>query len=46
MKRKKYSPESKRDAVALARRSETSCRQIAQEIGVAPSLLNRWVREA
>ncbi|EPW8907271.1 transposase, partial [Pseudomonas aeruginosa] len=46
MKRKKYSPEFKREAVELARRSETSCRQIAQEIGVAPSLLNRWVREA
>ena len=45
-KRKKYSPEFKREAVALARRSEASCRQIAQEIGVAPSLLNRWVREA
>jgi len=45
-KRKKYSPEFKREAVELARRSGTSCRQIAQEIGVAPSLLNRWVREA
>jgi transposase len=46
MKRKKYSPEFKREAVELARCSETSCRQIAQEIGVSPSLLNRWVREA
>lgn len=45
-KRKKYSPEFKREAVELVRRPETSCRQIAQEIGVAPSLLNRWVREA
>ena len=45
-KRKQYSPEFKREAVELARRSGTSCRQIAQEIGVAPSLLNRWVREA
>ncbi|SDT04840.1 transposase [Halopseudomonas litoralis] len=42
-KRKQYSPEFKREAVELARRSGTSCRQI---IGVAPSLLNRWVREA
>ena len=38
-KRKQYSPEFKREAVELARRSGTSCRQIAQEIGVAPSLL-------
>ncbi len=38
-KRKKYSPEFKREAVELARRSGASCRQIAQEIGVAPSLL-------
>ena len=45
-KRKKYSSEFKREAVELARRSEASWRQIAQEIGVAPSLLNRWVREA
>src|SRR5690554_2031733 len=45
-KRKQYSQEFKREAVELARRSGTSCRQIAQEIGVAPSLLNRWVREA
>lgn len=45
-KRKKYSPEFKREAVGLARRSGASCRRIAKEIGVAPSLLNRWVREA
>jgi transposase len=44
--RKKYSSEFKREAVELARRSGTSCSQIAQEIGVAPSLLYRWVREA
>lgn len=45
-KRKQYSPEFKREAVELVRRTDASCRQIAQEIGIAPSLLNRWVREA
>ncbi|MDR6991559.1 transposase [Luteimonas sp. 3794] len=30
----------------LARRSKSSCRQIALEVGVAPALLTRWVREA
>ncbi len=45
-KRKKYSPEFKREAIDLVRRSGTSCRQIALEIGVGPNLLTRWVREA
>ncbi|MEK8082474.1 transposase [Pseudomonas sp. XK-1] len=45
-KRKKYSPEFKQEAVELARRSGTSCRQIAQEIEVVQSLLKHWVREA
>jgi IS30 family transposase len=44
-KRKKYSPEFKREAVELVHRSGTSCRQIALEIGVSPNLLTRWVRE-
>ncbi len=45
-KRKKYSPEFKREAIELVRRSGVSCRQVALEIGVAPNLLTRWVREA
>jgi len=45
MKRKKYSPEFKREAIELVRCSGASCRQVALEIGVAPSLLTRWVRE-
>lgn len=45
-KRKKYSPEFKREAVELVRRSDTSCRQIAMEIGVGQNVLSRWVREA
>lgn len=46
MKRKKYSPEFKREAIELVRRLGASCRQVALEIGVAPNLLTRWVREA
>lgn len=46
MKRKKYSPEFKQEATELVRRSGSSCRQVALEIGVAPNLLARWVREA
>lgn len=45
MKRKRYSPEFKREAIELVRRSGTSGRQVALEIGVAPNLLTRWVRE-
>lgn len=45
-KRKKYCPEYKREAIELVRRTGTSCRQVALEIGVAPPLLTRWVREA
>ena len=45
MKRKKYSPEFKREAIELVRRSGASCRQVV-EIGVAPNPLTRWVREA
>ncbi len=37
MKRKKYSPEFKREAIELVRRSGASCRQVALEIGVAPN---------
>ncbi|HGN1517488.1 TPA: IS3 family transposase, partial [Pseudomonas aeruginosa] len=41
-----YSPEFKREAIELVRRSGASCRQVALEIGVAPNLLTRWVRES
>lgn len=44
MKRKKYSPELKREAIELVRRSGASCRQVALEIGVTPNLLTRWDR--
>jgi transposase len=45
-KRKRYSPEYKREIVDLVRRSKLSCRQIALEVGVNPNMLTRWVREA
>lgn len=45
-KRSRYSPEYKREAVALVRRSRTSCRQVALEMGINPNMLTRWVREA
>jgi transposase len=45
-KRKRYSPEYKREIVELVRRSKSSCRQIALEVGVNPNMLTRWVREA
>ncbi len=44
-KRKRYSSEYKRELVELVRRSKSSCRQVALEVGVNPSLLTRWVRE-
>ena len=36
----------KRELVELVRRSQSSCRQIALEVGVNPNMLTRWVREA
>ena len=45
-KRKRYSPEYKREIVELVRRSQSSCRKIALEVGVNPNMLTRWVREA
>lgn len=45
-KRKHYSPEYKRDLVELVRRSQSSCRKIALEVGINPNMLTRWVREA
>jgi len=46
IKRRKYSAEFKREAVALTYQPGVSCRQIALEIGINPNLLSRWRREA
>ena len=45
-KRKRYSPEYKHALVERVRRSKSSCRKIALEVGVSPAVLTRWVREA
>jgi transposase len=45
-KRKRFSPEYKNELVELVRRSQSSCRKIALEVGISPGLLTRWVREA
>ena len=45
-KRNHWSPEYKRKFVELVRLSQSSCRQIALEVGVNPNMLTRWVREA
>lgn len=45
-KRRQYSPEFKREAIALTQQPGVSCRQIALEVGIAPNLLSRWKREA
>lgn len=38
-KHRKFTPEFKRKAVELVRRTGTSCRQIALDLGVGPNLL-------
>ncbi len=45
-KRRKYSPEFKREAFLLTQQSGVNCRQIALDIGVNPNRLNCWKREA
>ena len=45
-KRNYFSPAYKREAVELVRRTGSSWRKIALEIGISPNLLSRWVREA
>ncbi len=45
-KRRQYSPEFKREAIALTQQPGVSCRQIALEIGINPNLLSRWKRES
>lgn len=45
-KRRRFSPEFKREAVQMASRPGISCRQVALEIGINPNLLSRWKRES
>lgn len=44
-KRRKFSEEFKREAVALTRQSGVSVSQVARDIGINPNQLTRWRRE-
>jgi transposase len=41
--RRRFSPEFKRDAVALVRSSGRPLAQVAEELGIGSSSLGRWV---
>ncbi len=43
---KAYPEEFRRDVIAVARKGETSVRQIAKDFGVSESCLARWLRLA
>ena len=42
---RKYTPEFKREAVALSQQANKSVRQVAQELGITEKLLSRWRSE-
>ncbi|MFE9934300.1 transposase [Streptomyces sp. NPDC005533] len=44
MKRPKYTPEFREEAVQLALKSSKSISEVAREIGVSPETLRTWVR--
>jgi len=44
-KRRKFSPQFKREAVELTQREGVSIQQAAQGLGIGPSMLSRWRRE-
>lgn len=44
-KRRKYSAEFKREAVAMANQPEVSKAQIGRELGLSPTMIARWARE-
>jgi len=44
-KRRKFTEEYKREAVALTYEPGVSCRQVALDIGIDPNMLSRWRRE-
>ena len=43
---KAYPVEFRRDVVAVARRKETSLRQVAKDFGISETCLHRWVSRA
>ena len=44
-KRRKYSAEYKREAVAMANQPGVTKAQIGQELGINPNMITRWARE-
>ena len=44
-KRRKYSAEFKREAVAMANQPGVTRTQIGRELGVSPNMITRWARE-
>jgi transposase len=44
-KRRKYSGEYKREAVAMANQPGVTKAQIGQELGISPNMITRWGRE-
>ena len=44
-KRREYSPEFKREAVALANQPGVTKAQIGRELGINPNMITRWQRE-
>ena len=43
---KAFPEEFRRDVVAVARRKQTSMRQIAKDFGISEGCLHRWVKRA
>ena len=44
-KRRKFTNEFKQEAVILAERGEVSAAQVARDLGLAESVLGRWVKQ-
>ncbi|RJS90739.1 transposase [Salinisphaera sp. Q1T1-3] len=44
-KRRRYSPEFKREAVELTRQSGVTLAQVARELGLGAGMLGRWRKE-
>ena len=45
MARRKYTAEFKREAVQLAKRAGVTKTRVAQELGIHPTLLRRWIEQ-
>ena len=43
---KAFPPEFRRDVVAVARKGDSSLRQIAADFGISESCLHRWLKQA